>query len=385
MTERIDLTGADAPAAPSRRAFSFQWHITDACNLKCSHCYRDGDGERELPFDEAKHRIVDQILETAPKMKAHPFIALSGGEPLLYPHLFELLDYLKERSSDGHDFFVLLMTNGVLLDQPMVDRLASYYPLLSDVQVSLDGASAAVHDAIRGRGSFERSVAGLKRVIDTTPLATTVSFTFHRGNATDVPGLLDLGQELGVSCLYVTRLVPIGRGAGLDHLLMNTDEIRAVLETLRQRGRQWEQERAQGHPRPVVAQDQTLFHLTDPEEAIRRKNDGSGGLGNACAVGAATLTILADGTVLPCRRLPIPIGNLRDQSLLEIWFGSDLLWEFRQRERHLEGKCRNCEFLNQHPGLCAGGAACIAYGTCGDYNSPDPHCWHCPAGGADPG
>jgi MoaA/NifB/PqqE/SkfB family radical SAM enzyme len=64
--------------------------------------------------------------------------------------------------------------------------------------------------------------------------------------------------------------------------------------------------------------------------------------------------------------------------LLEIWYGSDLLWQFRQRARYVGGKCQQCEFLQRYPGLCSGGSACVAYGMCGDYNRPDPHCWYVP-------
>jgi radical SAM protein with 4Fe4S-binding SPASM domain len=362
------------------KLFTFQWHVTDKCNLRCAHCYRDEQRQQELPFEEAKRRVVDQILSAAPRMHARPFLALSGGEPLLYAHLFPLLDYLRDQ--DGLSC-VLIETNGTLLGPEMVARLADYYPLLSHIQVSLDGASAEVHDAIRGPGTFERSLAGLRRVINMTPMHTTISFTFHRGNAADVPRLLELGKELGVSGIYLARLVPIGQGAGMANLVMTPQEARQVFTLLHETNQCWVAECAQGGVRPWIVEDRTLFHLADPQQAVRLYRSENGRLGNACAVGAATLTILADGTVLPCRRLPIPIGSLREQSLLKIWYGSDLLWQFRRRTRYLQGKCQQCEFLLKYPGLCSGGAACIAYGDCGDYNQPDPHCWYDPAAQAN--
>lgn len=360
------------------RPFSFQWHITDVCNLHCAHCYRSEQLQSQAPFEEARSRIVDQILDAAPRMQARPGLALSGGEPLLYPHFFALLDYLRHKADQGYEFSVALLTNGTLLEPEVVSRLAAYYPLLSSVQVSLDGGSAKVHDAIRGPGNFERSLAGLRRVIETTPLYTTISYTFHRGNADDIPRLLDWSQDFGVSCLYLTRLVPIGRGADMANLVMTPQQVRQVLTLLHETNKRWTVERAQGRSRPAIAEDRTLFHLTDPQEAIARYRNGKTELGNACAIGVATLTILADGTVLPCRRLPVPIGNLRQQSLLEIWYGSDLLWQFRRRARYIQGKCRECEFLHDYPGLCSGGSACIAYGSCADYHQPDPHCWYVP-------
>jgi radical SAM protein with 4Fe4S-binding SPASM domain len=361
------------------KPFSFQWHITDVCNLRCAHCYREEQRQDEMPFEEAKRRVVDQVLDAAPRMKALPNLALSGGEPLLYPHLFPLLDYLRDEAGRGRNFSVLLLTNGTLLEPEMVARLADYYPLLSGIQVSLDGGSAEVHDAIRGPGTFYRSLAGLRRVIETTSLYTTISFTFHRGNAADIPQLLNWSQDSGVTCLYLTRLVPIGRGADMADLVMTAQEVRQALTLLHETNERWATERAQGQERPHISEDRTLFHLTDPQEAITRYQNGRGSLGNACAIGVATMTILADGTVLPCRRLPVPIGNLRQQSLLEIWYGSDLLWQFRRRARHVQGKCQECEFLHEYPGLCSGGSACVTYGACGDYHQPDPHCWYVPS------
>jgi len=90
--------------------------------------------------------------------------------------------------------------------------------------------------------------------------------------------------------------------------------------------------------------------------------------GGICSIGLDGLCILPDATVLPCRRLPIAIGNLKEDSLLEIWHKSDLLWQIRDK-RNLKGKCKSCEFIPQ----CSGCRA-MAYACTGDYLAEDPQC-----------
>ena len=88
-----------------------------------------------------------------------------------------------------------------------------------------------------------------------------------------------------------------------------------------------------------------------------------------CSIGIDSITIMPDGTVFPCRRLPMPIGNLHHESLFKIWYTSDLLWEIRNKN-NLKGKCNNCELIPR----CSGCRA-IAYALTGDYLAEDPQCW----------
>ncbi len=92
-------------------------------------------------------------------------------------------------------------------------------------------------------------------------------------------------------------------------------------------------------------------------------------MGAVCSIGLDGICILPDATVLACRRLPIPIGNLKRDSLEKIWFTSDLLWQIADK-RNLNGKCNSCEFITR-----CGGCRAIAYAYTGDYLATDPQCW----------
>ena len=351
--------------------FTVQWHITDRCNLKCTHCYSDTKRE-DLSMDHLKS-IADNIIEGLHILQVHPCFALSGGEPLLRSDVFHLIEYLHHKGVTS----ILIETNGTLITPDVAAMLADHSPPITTIQVSLDGSTPEVHDAIRGKGSFEITLSGLRHIIDTTSLYTTISYTFHRQNVDDIPSIVELGESLPVDALYMTRLVPIGRGKDID--LLTPGETREVFSFLHKKNEEFRTQRENGERKPIIVENRCLFHLTDPEEAVRRYTRGEERLGNACAVASSTFTILPDGTALPCRRLPIPLGNLQEESFVDIWFRNDLLWDFRRRQKTVKGKCTHCSFL-KYRGLCDGGAACIAYGYYNDYSQPDPQCWYNPEG-----
>jgi radical SAM protein with 4Fe4S-binding SPASM domain len=113
----------------------------------------------------------------------------------------------------------------------------------------------------------------------------------------------------------------------------------------------------------------TLWAMIDPDRAKIPDVPLEIDLGGMCSIGIDSLTILPDGTVLPCRRLPIPIGNLTNDSIFKIWYTSDLLWKIRNKN-NLKGKCNKCELIPR----CSGCRA-IAYAVTGDYLAEDPQCW----------
>lgn len=352
----------------SNRGFIVQWHITDKCNLQCTHCYRNEKIE-DLPLSDLKV-IADTVVEGLYTMNVSPLIALSGGEPFLREDIFDLVAYLYEKGIKT----IVVETNGTVITPHVIQLLNEYSPPITAIQVSLDGGPT-INDQIRGKGAFKRAVRGLKRVIAATDLGTVLSYTFHTQNYGDIPYVVELGEHIGVDTLLVTRLAPIGRGKEID--IVPPAQTRDILVYLYEKNKEFEKSIKNGVKKPFIVETRSLFHLVDENEAIKRFTTGGRRLGNACAVGISTFTILADGTGVACRRLPIPVGTLLEQSFQDIWYKSDLLWEFRKRDKVLKGKCKTCKFL-QYRGLCDGGAACVTYGCYNDYNQPDPQCWYTP-------
>ncbi len=125
--------------------------LTSSCNLRCRHCYNSsGSPGKELPIKLLK-AAIRQAKEDGVR-----FISLSGGEPLLYGSIWELMDYLSDM-----DIFFLLITNGTLLERDVVQRLTKYR---CNIQLSLDGPDSESHDTVRGKGNFDRAVSNIKKL-----------------------------------------------------------------------------------------------------------------------------------------------------------------------------------------------------------------------------
>jgi len=106
------------------------------------------------------------------------------------------------------------------------------------------------------------------------------------------------------------------------------------------------------------------FHIRQHEDEVEL-------LGAPCVVGADGLCVMPDGTVFPCRRFPVSMGNLRYHSLKEIWETSDLLKSLERKE-NLKGKCGYCDIEN-----CRG-CRSLSLSLTGDYLAEDPHCGYQP-------
>lgn len=345
----------------NKTEFGFQWHITDRCNLRCTHCYQeDYSGSNELGLDGLK-QVADEIIRTLSKWNKKGDIAITGGEPLLKEEMFPLIHYLE--SADEISSLDIL-SNGTLISDKILAQIQELTKLRC-VQLSMEGASPESNDAIRGKGTFQKVMKAI-RLLRSGGVKTNIMFTLQRRNLGDIPSLIDLAVAEGISVLTIERFVPIGSGAKIREELLSPEGIKRVFDYISERA---EQEINRGgltsisrsRPLWVMCNSNTVFPCTDTSN-----KDTADGI---CSVGLDGLCILPDATVLPCRRLPIPIGNLKNNSLLKIWHTSDLLWEIADK-RNLKGKCNSCEFITQ----CSGCRA-MAYACTGDYLAEDPQCW----------
>jgi radical SAM protein with 4Fe4S-binding SPASM domain len=339
--------------------FGFQWHITNRCNLRCAHCYQeDYSGYNELDIDGLK-QIADEIIRTLAKWGKKGDIAITGGEPLLKEEMFPLIHYLE--SADEISSLDIL-SNGTLINDKILAQI-QHLTKLRCVQVSLEGASPESNDAIRGKGTFQKVIKAI-RLLRSGGVSVNIMFTLQRRNGGDIPSLIDLAVAEGISSLTIERFVPVGSGARIRNELLSPEEIKGVFSYISERA---EREINRGGL-TSISRSRPLWVMCNRSSlgADMTDKDAAGGI---CSIGLDGLCILPDATVLPCRRLPIPIGNLKNDSLLKIWHTSDLLWEIADKH-NLKGKCNSCEFIAQ----CSGCRA-MAYACTGDYLAEDPQCW----------
>ncbi len=303
--------------------FFIQWHVTEQCNLSCKHCYQGARCADELSLPE----ITDVIEEVSDMLKhwsdtygvafSRSF-NITGGEPFLRPDLFEILGEIRKR---GIDFY--LLTNGTLVSRERAKRLADLG--IKGAQVSIEGPED-VHDSIRGAGSFAAAAAGVECLID-CGIPVTLNMTLSALNVEEVKKVITLGSHMGARRIGFTRLVPDGRARSLASRMLSPEQVRQAygsLATYEINGL----EIVTGDP--IASQMKTVSKRDSGKVAI-----------SGCAAGVSGLTIYPNGDVLPCRRMPIPLGNVRRDSLREIWATSPVLEALRDRSRY-KGKCGRC-------------------------------------------
>ncbi len=340
--------------------FYFQWHITERCNLRCLHCYQEGyTSQSEFSLAQLK-KVADEIDLTLEKWDMRGRIALTGGEPFLKEELIPLVDYLEQKKYIRK---IGILTNGTLIDEEIVNRLKNLQKLYS-IQISLDGASEETNDFIRGKGAYKKAVDSF-RLFHKKGIRTRLMFTVHKKNLQDVPALIDLAVREKIGALTIERFVPEGKGSEAKDWFLTKKEVHELYEYVSLRS---DTEYENGTPL-TIWKCRTLWANIDPERAKATDGPAQIALGSMCAIGINSLTILSDGTVLPCRRLPIPIGNIKNDSIYNIWHTSKLLWEIRDKN-NLKGKCNGCDLIP----WCSGCRA-IAYVVMGDYLAEDPQCW----------
>jgi radical SAM protein with 4Fe4S-binding SPASM domain len=248
-----------------------------------------------------------------------------------------------------------IITNGVLIDRELLRKLSSY-PKFRKIKVSLDGADPEINDLIRPRGTFEKVIRNLSLIKKEERFESIVMFTVMKKNYKNLPSLLSLCQDLGMDGLILERFIPWGRGREMMDEVLEKDQWKKVVETLFTFS-------------SLSAEEDDVF----PYQAYQiRFNGGEAELqGAPCVLGRDGLCVMPEGTVYPCRRFPISIGNLLEKSLKEIWEKSEILEKLRDK-KNLKGKCGRCEVED-----CSG-CRSLALSLTGDYLEEDPHCWHIP-------
>jgi radical SAM protein with 4Fe4S-binding SPASM domain len=329
-----------------------QWHITDRCNLCCAHCYQEDHPARELPFQdllkilEQFKELIDQLGDgEVPPVRGH--INVSGGEPFVRKDFLDLLETFAA-NRDWLSFGIL--TNGTFIDETMAQRLRQLKPAF--VQVSIEG-TRVTNDNIRGRGALERTVSALKHLVR-EHIPSVISFTAHRGNFREFTEVALLGSELGVKRVWADRLIPLGSGESLKEQMLSPDETREFFNIMYRA----HNEAMRKFSRTEISMHRALQFLV------------GGGHPYHCGAGETLITVLPNGDLYPCRRMPIRVGNLMETPLTELYFTCDLFCSLRN-PNNISDECRDCIFSSK----CRGGLKCLSYAVTGDPFKADPGCW----------
>lgn len=345
-----------------RRYFTLQWHVTAKCLNSCSHCYlQESEGyqseiKNELSVEQCLE-IIDDFYEMVKAWGVGGRINFTGGDPLLKNDIFKLIEHARSR-----DIVVGILGNGETLNYETALKLKESG--VSSYQVSIDGTEKT-HDRLRRKGSFRATIEGL-RILNKVGIRSVVMSTVSKQNIDEIAWVANIAAKENVSIFDFARLTPIGKGSQFKNDLIKPKEYRSFLLKMLEEYQRLEKNGyktyfgRKDHLWKLLYRELGLFQpLTDDREIIFQ----------GCAIGIHLIVIAADGTVYPCRRLPIKIGKVPEQSLRDIFINSPELNKIRQVEK-ME-KCSKCDLFQ----YCRGCPA-VAYGfSGGNYFAPDPQCW----------
>lgn len=316
--------------------FYVQWHVTNKCVQQCKHCY--GEQGQELGLQPLL-RIADALQEFCAKYSRRLLVAVTGGDPMLrMGDLTRLIAALDARCE-------VLVTGHLLTDETLC--LLENLPGLYRVQLSLDGPRK-VHDSIRSAGSFDLVQRAVELLFGSM-LEVALMMTISKRNVRYLVATHEIADSWGVRRLGFDRFTPSGESLASNERsqIVSPEELRTAYEQVVD----WRVKHGWGNT--------GLFR---PLHNLLKEDAGA-----ACSIGISGITLMPDGTVYPCRRLPVPLGNLMHSKLENIWFENDFL--NKMRDPASVPACADCE----HLALCRGCRA-VAYHA-GDAFGPDPHCW----------
>ncbi len=322
-------------AARQNRLLTMEIEFSRRCNFNCVYCYLDDEHRYAEELTEAEFRRV--ILQ-AKDLGARTIIVL-GGEPMLYPHIMDMLRFMKQQGLN-----VRLFTNGTDIDGSMARRLLDYgvFGVLK-----MNTFDEKIQDMLSGKkGAYRQIQTAFKNLKEvgypTEKQLLGISTIICSQN---IDELIDMWQWLKDQAIipYFEIITPQGKAKDNYSLAVDAQRIRElfyqILEIDRHKyGHDW-------RPQPPL-------------------------LGRECLRQLYSCLVNAYGEVQPCVGISMPVGNVREQKLSEIVRDSEVIQELKNYRKNLKGPCRECEKLERCYG-CRG----VAYQVTGDYLASDPSCW----------
>ena len=336
--------------------FAFQWHITEACDQRCRHCYIYALGShakfQEMALEDMV-TVIENCKTFCQKAGRLPYFYITGGDPILHPDFWRFLELLK-----SHDIPFTILGNPFHLNDEVCQKLKGYG--CEKYQLSLDGMRET-HDWFRKPGSFDITLekieyikkAGIRAVI-----MTTVSGT----NIDDIPDIIDTVVEHKADVFAFARYCPTSeeKDVGIEPM-----RYRKLLEDCDRKFKEYE---AAGCETYFNKKDHlwTLYEYETGEFKIPQ-NAEEGMIYRGCNCGNCHLTILPTGDIYACRRVQNSrVGNVFTDRIADVWLGR--IEQYREYKKF--EKCAKCELL----AWCRGCPA-VASGKDGDFYAADPQCW----------
>ncbi len=339
--------------------FAFQWHITDTCDQRCSHCYIFAENNTKpivsMNIDQMEE-VLRKCEEFTAKLDMKPTFAITGGDPILAPDFWKLAELLK---SKGYTY--ALMGNPFHLTPDVLKRLKDNGCIA--YQMSIDGLEDT-HDSIRKKGSFRKTIETIPMIVR-SGIQSVIMMTISDINYKELRGVMDAVEEAGADVFSFARYVPTSdeKSVGIP-----PHEFREVLDVFAKKRKE---SIRKGSFTSFTIKDHllTLYYYEEgnfkPPEYKHIPGDH---MPAGCHCANATWAICSDGTMMACRRMESStLGNIFEDDLMDMWNEAKRRYR-RYDEYEICGKCKLSPWCR--------GCPAIAAATNGSYLGRDPQCWN---------
>jgi len=323
------------------------WECTNLCNYNCIHCYSSSGNKNKTAF--LPFKIIKKMIREFARLGVE-FLSIGGGEPLLYPDIFNAIKY-----ATSLGLAIEMTTNGSLLTSQVIEKLKSSG--LKFIQISLDGANPKTYNKIRINGNFDYVIDAINRAAKNFTLS--VCTVINKLNKFEILDILEITKLAGAKHYRVIPQMDVGRGENVKKLRLSRRELRAANELVSKLRRT---------ERGIINVQFNENLLSPKEKNIFWMPENHYG----CSAARTTCGIDAKGNVYPCSfmaREELRCGNIKNKTLLEIWSNSKVMKCIRGVEK-ITGKCSKCRYLK----TCRGGCRAAAYLKNSKINSSDPLC-----------
>jgi radical SAM protein len=365
------ITGVGAVRAEGyvydRAPMLVYWETTLACGLACRHCRATAQAERnplELTTEEGC-RLLDEVVKFG---RPYPHVVFTGGDPLNRPDLHELVRAATARGIGAS----LAPAATPLLTQEVMEGLRDAG--VQNISLSLDGSDAARHDCFRMvPGTFDKTLQAAKWA-RAAGLPIQVNTLVTDETLTDLPAVYELLLGMDIMRWSLFMLITTGRGSDLREVTAaQSEKLNAWLFGLSKEAPFQVKTTEATHYRRLAIRDMEAAGMDF--DAILRTSVGRGfGIRD----GNGIVFINHDGTVNPSGFLPIPLGNVREASIVDLYRDHPVMRDLRNPEG-FKGRCGACEYAR----VC-GGSRARAYAWTGDPLESDPLCPYVPSGSVEP-
>jgi SynChlorMet cassette radical SAM/SPASM protein ScmE len=330
--------------------------ITSQCNLSCKHCLNRNS---PAPDPDMTNEELFKVMEELSKLEVKN-VSLFGGEPLCHPDFKPIVEYANKCALN-----LSLNTNGTLIDREMARWLKKHG--ISGGVVSLDGSRVEVMDKIRGEGAFEKCLKGIQ-ALKSEEMSVLLSVTLNKINYRDVREMVLLGKKINGNSIRFNHVFFSGNAACyLKEIYLSPKEEKEAIEAV------WQAK-------------EEFPDFIDPSSSYLAQKKKLGEIKNypptddkisvlSCGAAMNKCAIRPDGWVVPCEIIwEVRCGNLRNNSLRDIWENSEVMNSFRKPlEVDLSeiSECRGCEYQY----LCFQGHRCYPYYYPGGIQNRSLYCW----------